>query len=54
MIGKLTGSFGGTTPEGASIIEVGGVGYAVYIPLTARAAIEAAKNAVLLVHTAVR
>jgi Holliday junction DNA helicase RuvA len=37
MIGKLTGRFGGTTPEGAVIVEVGGVGYVARVPLFALA-----------------
>ena len=37
MIGKLTGRFGGTTPEGAVLVEVGGVGYVARVPLFALA-----------------
>ncbi len=33
MIGKLTGRYGGTTSEGAVIVEVGGVGYIARVPL---------------------
>lgn len=33
MIGKLTGEFSGIGPEGAAIIDVGGVGYSVRVPL---------------------
>ncbi|HEY5383075.1 MAG TPA: Holliday junction branch migration protein RuvA [Candidatus Paceibacterota bacterium] len=33
MIGKLTGRFGGTTSDGAVLIEVGGVGYVARVPL---------------------
>jgi Holliday junction DNA helicase RuvA len=35
MIGKLTGRFGGTTSDGAVLIEVGGVGYVARVPLFA-------------------
>ena len=56
MIGKLTGSFGGTTSEGAVLIDVGGVGYAVRIPLAALQELRAKKEKVisLFIHTAVR
>lgn len=55
MIGKLTGRFGGTTPEGYVLIEVGGVGYTVRTPLFG---VEVAQGATgdfsLFIHTAVR
>ena len=56
MIGKLTGSFGGTTSEGAVLIDVGGVGYAVRIPLAALQELCAKKEKgiSLFIHTAVR
>jgi Holliday junction DNA helicase RuvA len=54
MIGKLTGAYAGTSPEGAVIIEVGGVGYAAFVPLSALLDIQAKKTASLLIHTAVR
>ncbi len=55
MIGKLTGTFGGTTPEGAAIVEVGGVGYAVRVPLAALGAMRAdSKTFSLFIHTSVR
>ena len=56
MIGKLTGSFGGTTSEGAVLIDVGGVGYAVRIPLAALQELRAKKEKgiSLFIHTAVR
>lgn len=54
MIGKLEGSFAGTHPDGAALIMVGGVGYAVYVPLAVLAALKAAPKASLFIHTAVR
>jgi len=35
MIGKLTGEFAGTTPDGAALVDVGGVGYVVRLPAQA-------------------
>lgn len=32
MIGKLSGQFGGTTPEASVVVDVGGVGYVVRVP----------------------
>lgn len=56
MIGKLTGSFGGTTPDGQAIIEVGGVGYAVRLPLPTLLTLQSAsiERLSLFIHTAVR
>ncbi len=56
MIGKLTGRWGGTTPEGLAIIDVGGVGYAVRLPLPAMLTLSggAVSELSLFVHTAVR
>lgn len=56
MIGKLEGTFGGTTPDGAVLVEVGGVGYAVRVPLATREELRAQKQKTfsLFVHTAVR
>lgn len=54
MIGKLSGAFAGTTPEGAAIVEVGGVGYAVFVPLSVLLDMQSKKSASLLVHTAVK
>ncbi len=55
MIGKLTGTFGGTTGDGLCIIEVGGVGYAVRVPLSVLATLRgAAKEVSLYIHTAVK
>lgn len=56
MIGKLTGRFGGTTPEGQAIVDVAGVGYAVRLPLPTLLALQAAatEELSLYVHTAVR
>lgn len=60
MIGKLTGSFDGTTEGGVAIVEVGGVGYAVRLPLHALQELRAKKQTTggkpisLFIHTAVR
>ncbi len=55
MIGKLKGTFGGTTQDGLCIIEVGGVGYAVRVPLAFVSSMRAASGEVsLYIHTAVR
>lgn len=56
MIGKLTGIFAGTTPEGAAILDIQGVGYAVRVPASTLLDIKAKKeHAVsLFIHTAVR
>ncbi len=56
MIGKLTGLFGGTLPDGTALVEVGGVGYAVRTPLLALEALRGAKTTAvsLFIHTAVR
>jgi len=63
MIGKLTGTFGGTTAEGAVVIEVGGVGYVARVPLFAVESLRASLGKTgagssgivsLFIHTAVR
>lgn len=56
MIGKLTGCFAGTNPEGAALIEVGGVGYAARVPLATLQTLRKNKKSEvsLLIHTAVR
>src|SRR3569623_1225760 len=56
MIGKLTGRFGGTTPEGLAIVEVGGVGYAVRLPLPTMLTVQSGAMGELsiFVHTTVR
>ena len=55
MIGKLTGTFGGTTAEGAGVIEVNGVGYVARVPLFAVDRLRAGGVEVsLFIHTAVR
>lgn len=56
MIGKLTGSFAGTTPDGQALIEVGGVGYAVRIPLPTLLTLQGGgvERLSLYIHTAVR
>ncbi len=55
MIGKLSGRFDGTTPEGAAIIEVSGVGYAVRVPLGHLLDFKSIQDKIsLYIHTAVR
>jgi len=55
MIGKLKGQFEGTTPEGAAIIDVGGVGYAVRVPLSQLLDLQNKGGEITLyIHTAVR
>ncbi|HEV8666754.1 MAG TPA: Holliday junction branch migration protein RuvA [Candidatus Paceibacterota bacterium] len=55
MIGKLTGTYGGTTAEGAVVIEVNGVGYVARVPLFAIDRLKASTGIVsLYIHTAVR
>lgn len=56
MIGKLSGTFGGTTEGGVALIEVQGVGYAVRVPLATLEELRAAKQKTvsLFIHTAVR
>jgi Holliday junction DNA helicase RuvA len=56
MIGKLTGSFGGATPEGLALVDVHGVGYAVRVPLPTMLTLSsgAVSELSLFVHTAVR
>jgi holliday junction DNA helicase RuvA len=55
MIGRLAGTYLGTTPDGSALIDVRGVGYAVRT--TANGFVELTQNpssAVLLIHTAVK
>jgi Holliday junction DNA helicase RuvA len=55
MIGKLQGDFAGLTPDGAALINVGGVGYCVHVTAGTVAEIaRAGKATSLLIHTAVR
>ncbi|TSC68702.1 MAG: holliday junction DNA helicase RuvA [Parcubacteria group bacterium Gr01-1014_56] len=54
MIGKLEGTFSGTHPDGAAILMVSGVGYAVYVPLSVLVSIQSNPAASLFIHTAVR
>jgi Holliday junction DNA helicase RuvA len=54
MIGKLEGTFGGSTPDGAALVMVGGVGYTVHVPLAVLVSLESSPQASLFVHTAVR
>src|SRR3989344_8068012 len=55
MIGKLEGVCAGTTPDGAALIDVHGVGYAVHVtaPTLARL-IDGKSEASLFIHTSVR
>lgn len=56
MIGKLTGCFDGTTPDGLVRVEVGGVGYVVRTPAFALAdtPLRGGATISLFIHTAVR
>jgi len=55
MIGKLTGTYGGTTAEGAVVIEVNGVGYVARVPLFAIDTLRVGVGSIsLFIHTAVR
>lgn len=56
MIGKLTGRYGGASGEGSVIVEVGGVGYTVRVPLGALPVLRKGTTAdvSLFIHTAVR
>ncbi len=55
MIGRLTGEFGGTTPDGSALIDVGGVGYTVRTPLLTLEILKGGPRGVSLhIHTAVR
>lgn len=55
MIGKLRGEFAGLTPDGAALIDVGGVGYVVHISASTLTGLtRGSKDVSLLIHTAVR
>ena len=55
MIGKLTGRFDGSTPEGAALVAVGGVGYLVRVPLATLEELRSRTGEVsLFIHTVVR
>lgn len=54
MIGKLTGTFAGASVEGAALVEVGGVGYSVRVPLSLVESTRAGAGVSLYIHTAVR
>ncbi len=55
MIGRLSGTYIGTTEDGASLIDVRGVGYKVRTTQTSLAFIlENPNQAILLIHTAVK
>lgn len=54
MIGKLTGTFAGASVEGQALVDVGGVGYSVRVPLSLIESANAGQNVSLYVHTAVR
>lgn len=53
MIGKLVGQFDGTTPDGAVLIDVRGVGYCVRLPAQGTT-LGLGERLVLYIHTAVR
>ena len=54
MIGKLTGQFGGLSVEGMALVEVGGVGYAVRVPIAVVQSHKPGSPLSLYIHTAVR
>jgi Holliday junction DNA helicase RuvA len=55
MIGKLTGTYGGTTAEGAVVIDVNGVGYVARVPVLTIDGLKTTSAAVsLYIHTVVR
>jgi Holliday junction DNA helicase RuvA len=56
MIGKLRGQYGGAASEGSIIIEVGGVGYTVRMPVGSMQTLSAGApfELSLFIHTAVR
>ncbi|MBX4191958.1 Holliday junction branch migration protein RuvA [Candidatus Parcubacteria bacterium] len=54
MIGKLKGTFDGTTPENAVLIDVNGVGYCVRVPLASALSMQGGQPVSLFIHTAVR
>jgi Holliday junction DNA helicase RuvA len=56
MIGRLTGKVVAQEPEGAIVVDVGGVGYEVYVPLGAagRAVVDEDGRSTFYVHTHVR
>ncbi|MDE2071387.1 MAG: Holliday junction branch migration protein RuvA [Patescibacteria group bacterium] len=54
MIGKLTGTFAGVSVEGTVLIDVGGVGYAVRVPLSLVQRFAPGATTALYIHTAVR
>lgn len=55
MIGRLAGAYVGNTPDGAALIDVRGVGYAVRTTANGFASLaERPSEVVLLIHTAVK
>lgn len=55
MIGRLTGTFGGMLRDGTVIVDVGGVGYAVRVPMGALPQSPTSGSPLsLYIHTAVR
>jgi len=54
MIGKLHGTFAGASIEGQALVEVGGVGYSVRVPLSVIQSVAEGSTISLFIHTAVR
>jgi Holliday junction DNA helicase RuvA len=54
VIGRLTGTLAEVVEDGSVVLDVGGVGYEVFVPLGATARLEADAPLVLHVHTHVR
>jgi len=56
MIGRLTGKVAAQEPEGAVVVDVGGVGYEVFVPVgtAGRAAVDESGRTMFYVHTHVR
>ena len=55
MIGRLMGEYGGTSPDGSTLVDVGGVGYVVRLPLSQTGTLPiAGEKLCFYIHTAVR
>ncbi len=56
MIGKLTGTLESASPDGVVLVDVGGVGYVVRLPVSAALSLEVGvgERMSLLIHTVVR